>query len=54
MEKVIIYTQVSTDEQADKGYSLRDQLDRLQKYCVLKNYEIIKHYQDDYSAKTFD
>ncbi len=53
MEKVIIYTRVSSDEQA-KGYSLRDQLDRLQKYCSLKNYEIIKHYQDDYSAKTFD
>lgn len=53
MEKVIIYTRVSSDEQA-KGYSLRDQLDRLQKYCALKNYEIIKHYQEDYSAKTFE
>lgn len=54
MEKVIIYTRVSTEEQADKGYSLRDQKDRLEKYCALKNYSIIKHYEDDHSAKTFE
>lgn len=54
MRKVIIYTRVSTDEQADKGYSLRDQIDRLEKYCALKGYEIVKHYQEDYSAKTFE
>lgn len=54
MEKVIIYSRVSTQEQADKGYSLRDQLDRLEKYCTLKNYQIVKHYQEDHSAKTFD
>lgn len=54
MEQVIIYTRVSTEEQADKGYSLRDQKDRLEKYCALKNFTIIKHYQDDCSAKTFE
>lgn len=54
MDQVIIYTRVSTEEQADKGYSLRDQKDRLEKYCALKNYTVIKHYEDDHSAKTFE
>ncbi|MGN6617638.1 MAG: recombinase family protein, partial [Ilyomonas sp.] len=40
--------------QADKGYSLRDQKDRLEKYCALKGISILAHYQDDHSAKTFD
>ena len=50
----IIYTRVSTDEQADKGYSLRDQEDRLNKYCDLKGIDVIAHFQDDHSAKTFN
>lgn len=28
-----LYIRVSTDEQADKGYSQRDQEERLKKYC---------------------
>lgn len=54
MPNAIIYTRVSTDEQADKGYSLRDQKDRLEKYCAIKGISILAHYQDDHSAKTFD
>lgn len=54
MEKAILYTRVSTDEQAEKGYSLADQQDRLLKYCRDHNLESVAHYQEDYSAKTFD
>lgn len=54
MANAIIYTRVSTDEQADKGYSLRDQKDRLEKYCAIKGINILGHYQDDHSAKTFE
>ena len=55
MTNVLIYTRVSTDDQAEKGYSLADQQQRLEKYCDAKGYEIIRHFQDDgYSAKTFD
>jgi len=54
MKNVIIYTRVSTDEQADKGFSLQHQIDVLEKYCALKGYNIVKHYQEDYSAKNFD
>lgn len=54
MPNAIIYTRVSTDEQADKGYSLRDQKERLEKYCQISGLTILDHYQDDHSAKTFD
>lgn len=52
-KNVIIYTRVSTKEQADTGYSLIFQKEQLEKYCGFKNYNIIKHYEEDYSAKTF-
>ena len=54
MEEVIIYTRVSTDEQAEKGYSLRAQLERLHQYCSSNNLIITRHFQEDYSAKTFE
>ena len=53
-KRAILYTRVSTDEQARQGYSLRDQEDRLRKYCKLKGIEVAAHFQDDASAKTFD
>ena len=54
MEEVIIYTRVSTDEQAEKGYSLRAQLERLNQYCEFHHQAIVHHFQEDFSAKTFD
>ncbi len=36
MQTAIIYTRVSTDEQAEKGYSLRDQQQRLERHCEAK------------------
>ena len=54
MQRALIYTRVSTDEQADKGFSLPHQKDMLEKYCHFKNIDIIKHFQEDYSAKNFD
>ena len=54
MKKAIIYTRVSTDEQANHGYSLNDQKSRLEKYCEIKEHEIVQAVKEDYSAKTFD
>ncbi len=55
MQTVIIYTRVSTDDQAEKGFSLSDQKSKLEKYCASKGYEIVEHFEDDgYSAKTFN
>lgn len=52
--RAIIYIRVSTDEQADKGYSLKHQLERLEKYCEIQNIEVAAVFNEDYSAKTFN
>jgi DNA invertase Pin-like site-specific DNA recombinase len=55
MQTAIIYTRVSTDDQAEKGFSLRDQKDKLERYCAGKSIDVLKHFEDDgYSAKTFE
>lgn len=38
--KAILYVRVSTDEQADKGYSLRHQEETANKYCSFQNIEV--------------
>ena len=53
-KNVILYVRVSTDEQANRGYSLRDQEQKLLSYCSLQNYNVIDVYREDYSAKTFN
>jgi site-specific DNA recombinase len=37
MKKAILYIRVSTDEQAERGYSLMDQEARLRKYCEINS-----------------
>lgn len=49
-----LYIRVSTDEQADKGYSQRDQEERLKKYCEINSIKVRKVIFEDHSAKTFD
>lgn len=53
-KRAIIYTRVSSDEQAEKGYSLQYQEEQLRKYCSNRDIIITHHYKEDYSAKTFD
>ena len=54
MRKAILYIRVSTDEQADKGYSQNHQEERLRKFCEINGYEVVSVYREDYSAKTFN
>ena len=54
MEKAIIYIRVSTDEQAQNGFSLRHQNDQLLRYCENRGIEVLKVFSEDYSAKTFN
>jgi len=54
MKKVIGYRRVSTDEQAEKGFSLQHQEDVLRAYCQAQKLELIDIYTDDYSGKDFD
>lgn len=53
MKNVILYTRVSTDEQAEKGFSLRHQLEQLENHCSQRGYHVLAHFQEDYSAKNF-
>ena len=49
----ISYSSVSTDEQADKGFSLPEQELRIRKFCSHQEIEIIESYTEDHSAKNF-
>ena len=51
---VIIYTRVSTDEQRDNGFSLPNQERLIREHCKKYGKNILKHYQEDYSAKNFN
>lgn len=54
MKFVDLYIRVSTDEQADKGFSLRHQEEALRKYCTHHNLHICRVIIEDFSAKTFN
>lgn len=51
---VICYKRVSTDEQADRGFSFQHQEIVLTKYCEINNFNIVDIYTEDYSGKSFD
>ena len=50
MEKCILYTRVSSQEQAE-GYSIDAQLNLLRDYAMKKDLTIVKEFQDKESAK---
>lgn len=49
-----LYIRVSTDEQADKGYSQRNQEEMLRKYCESHSIMIRNVIYEDHSAKSFN
>jgi site-specific DNA recombinase len=53
MKTADLYIRVSTDEQAEKGNSQRNQAEALQKYCSNNSIELRKIIFEDHSAKTF-
>jgi site-specific DNA recombinase len=55
MKKAVIYTRVSTDEQAKNNLSLKGQKDAIEDYCKHLNIEVAKHFCDaGESAKTMN
>jgi len=54
MREAYLYIRVSTDEQADKGYSQRNQDEMLRKYCHLQSIMVRDVIYEDHSAKTFN
>ncbi|HEY0669395.1 MAG TPA: recombinase family protein [Sphingobacteriaceae bacterium] len=53
MKTADLYIRVSTDEQADKGYSQRSQEEVLRRYCDVKGITVRKAIFEDHSAKSF-
>lgn len=46
MRKVAIYVRVSTREQAEEGYSIGAQLEKLRAYCDIKGWIVVEEYVD--------
>lgn len=53
MKTAVLYIRVSTDEQADKGYSQRYQEDALLQYCQINLLKVKEVVFEDHSAKSF-
>lgn len=45
--RVAIYVRVSTEEQAEEGYSIKAQIDRLNAYATSQDWKVVKTYIDD-------
>jgi site-specific DNA recombinase len=46
VKRAVLYTRVSTDEQARSGYSLAQQLEALRAYCEREGYEVLEEVSD--------
>ena len=55
MKNVVIYKRVSTDEQAEHGFSLDAQEEKVVRYCKSNGINVLKIFSEDFSAwKGFD
>ena len=50
LKKAAIYARVSTDDQADKGYSLPSQLDACREFIDRLGYLVVAEFRDDQSG----
>ncbi len=53
-KRAILYRRVSTTDQKKYGNSLNAQKNSLIEFCLKKEIEVIREFQEDYSAKDFD
>lgn len=53
-KRAILYARVSTDEQAEKGYSLQSQLEALREYAARNGFDVVSEIKDDYSGAKLD
>ncbi len=51
-KRAVLYARVSTDDQADKGYSLPSQLELCRKYSEQHGFQVVAEFQEDYSGAT--
>lgn len=53
--RIAAYVRVSTDSQAERGYSIGEQTDRIKAYCQAREWNLVKIYTDPgYSGKSLD
>src|SRR5438093_12676239 len=45
--RVALYTRVSTEDQAKEGFSLGAQRERLEAYCLARDWAVVARYGDD-------
>ena len=50
-KRALLYRRVSTSNQKEFGNSLSAQKSSLREFCVKKGVEVIKEFEEDYSAK---
>ena len=53
-KRAVIYARVSTDEQAEKGYSLPSQIEAMRKYAADHGMEIAAEFIEDYTGAKLD
>lgn len=53
-KNAILYRRVSTTDQKQFGNSLNAQRESLRDFCDKKSMNIVKEFQEDYSAKNFN
>jgi len=49
-KRAILYARVSTDKQAEEGYSLPSQLDAMREYAQRKGFKVVAEFSDDCSG----
>jgi site-specific DNA recombinase len=52
--RAILYARVSTDDQAEKGYSLPTQLDAMRQYAQANGFQVVRELCDDCSGAKLD
>lgn len=53
-ERAIIYARVSTDEQAEGGTSIDNQVDKSLAYAAVNNLQVVAIFKEDYTGKVLD
>jgi predicted site-specific integrase-resolvase len=52
--KAALYCRVSTEEQRKSGYSLRQQIEALRRYCDAHDLEVVGEFEDRASGASLD
>lgn len=54
LERAIIYARVSTDEQAESGTSIDNQIEKSLAYAASRNLQVVGIFKEDYTGKVLD